>query len=79
MSNEYENLHCATSSIPEWASKPEELGRKLSLNVPATLRDQFAMAALNALMLRNSHGRCADYANEAYKIADAMIEARKTT
>jgi len=40
----------------------------------ATLRDQFAMAALHMLSLE-SHPDCA--AKKAYAIADAMMEARK--
>lgn len=40
-----------------------------------SMRDQFAMAALPACV---SHGGTPErYATEAYKIADAMLEARK--
>ena len=46
----------------------------------ATMRDQFAMAALTGLVLAN-WGRMdadrADLASWAYAIADAMMEARK--
>ena len=43
-----------------------------------TLRDQFAMAALPALIgLHRADLRWKDCAPEAYKLADAMMEARK--
>jgi len=40
-----------------------------------TLRDQFAMAALPAML--QAHQVFKDMAEDAYKIADAMMEARK--
>jgi len=45
----------------------------------ATLRDQFAMAALQSLMATNWKD-CpypTGYAEEAYKMADVMLQARK--
>jgi hypothetical protein len=40
-----------------------------------TLRDQFAMAALQALDLKGLFAK--DIAEISYKVADAMLEARK--
>lgn len=82
MSNENENVSGLISPIPKWASRPEEMGRKLSLNVPATLRDQFAMAALTGLISKyygdlGSKENAPMAAEEAYAYADAMIEIRK--
>lgn len=46
-----------------------------------TLRDQFAMAALSALVLKEWHPEVritiANLAVESYRYADAMLEARK--
>jgi hypothetical protein len=39
------------------------------------LRDYFAAKAMQAVAVRHSHER--DVARNAYKIADAMMEARK--
>lgn len=39
------------------------------------LRDYFAAKAMQAVAIRHSHER--DVARNAYKIADAMMEARK--
>ena len=44
----------------------------------ATLRDQFAMAALTGLLSALEYGNPADHiAQQAYAAADAMLEARK--
>jgi len=43
----------------------------------ASLRDQFAMAALPAAMSRYPTWKIKAYAKGAYEIADAMMEARK--
>ena len=52
----------------------------MMMNPPrATLRDKFAMAALQGLMMSNWED-CpypTGYAEEAYKMADSMMEARK--
>ena len=41
------------------------------------LRDQFAMAALQGLLIRHQIGwRHIDYAQEAYQMADAMIKEK---
>lgn len=41
------------------------------------LRDQFAMAALGALLINNRFdGYPEEYASHAYMYADAMLEAR---
>jgi len=50
---------------------------KLSSNQP-TLRDQFAMAALQGLMAGGDYRACPFRirAKEAYELADAMMEAR---
>lgn len=42
-----------------------------------TLRDEFAMAALTGVVQIKSPLRYKDYAEFAYKMADAMLEARK--
>lgn len=46
-----------------------------------TLRDEFAMAALNSILSDRLKNYLQDYENdietECYKIADAMLEARK--
>lgn len=41
----------------------------------ATLRDQFAMAALTGMLMRSVGYE--ETAEKAYKFADAMLEARK--
>jgi hypothetical protein len=48
----------------------------IPLEMP-TLRDQFAMAALNSLMSDDNGLRPDVIANLAYEIADQMMEARK--
>lgn len=44
-----------------------------------TLRDEFAMSALSGLLARTDYEKFDpdEWANQAYKIADAMLEARK--
>jgi hypothetical protein len=42
-----------------------------------TLRDYFAVAALQGLLANGCYGSCNSAANQAYGYADAMIEARK--
>ena len=45
----------------------------------ATLRDQFAMAALTGLLMRREiTSSPAGFANAAYKYADDMLAARET-
>jgi hypothetical protein len=46
-----------------------------------TLRDYFAEAALQGLLINGHHKnvRYSTIAEDAYKLADAMIEARKET
>ena len=43
----------------------------------ATLRDQFAMAALTGALAGRVVGERTEWAKAAYEIADAMMEARK--
>jgi hypothetical protein len=43
-----------------------------------TLRDHFAGLALQALLHSRHYRLASDIAEEAYKYADAMLEARKT-
>ena len=43
----------------------------------ATLRDQFAMAALTGLLANPDAAKYKDRAEVAYNYADAMMEARK--
>jgi len=46
----------------------------------ATLRDQFAAAALTGLLAGFQNGKsCDSYAAEAYEVADAMLRARQPT
>ena len=51
-----------------------------SLEPVATLRDQFAMAALTGILCTNPEGHSLDaamiLAKAAYSVADAMMEAR---
>lgn len=44
-----------------------------------TLRDQFAMAALTGLLSTGSPASTGTYANDAYAMAYAMLEARENT
>lgn len=46
-------------------------------NPKATLRDEFAMAALSAAMGREDCPSATPLAVAVYRIADAMMEARK--
>ena len=42
-------------------------------------RDLFAMSAMNGFLANNiTSGNSEDFANMAYKFADAMLEARRT-
>lgn len=67
-------------------SNPPEPGTPAppSSSSPKNLRDEFAMAALPALMVtqteltRTGYGWRQDLAQEAYFIADAMLRARGT-
>jgi hypothetical protein len=49
----------------------------ISMSETLTLRDQFAMAALTGLLASCKSARANLYADDAYKMADAMLEARK--
>lgn len=49
----------------------------ISMAETLTLRDQFAMAALSALLSGRANGERTHWAKVAYEIADAMLEARK--
>lgn len=53
--------------------------RNSSNNSTMTIRDQFAMSALSGLLARTDYEKFDpdEWANQAYKIADAMMEARK--
>lgn len=42
-----------------------------------TLRDYFAAKAMQGLIVRRENGTHADIAENAYMMADAMLEARK--
>ncbi len=44
---------------------------------PATLRDQFAMAALQAFCHEYVHDNSEDIADKCYTLADAMLKQRK--
>lgn len=51
---------------------------EISVNTP-TLRDQFAMSALQGLLVNNWRSEMGDelFTQRAYRLADAMLEARK--
>lgn len=51
---------------------------EISVNTP-TLRDQFAMSALQGLLVNNWRSEMSDelFTQRAYRLADAMLEARK--
>ena len=73
--NEPDSRDIVAEYVPPAEEKPE---------APAdakTLRDEFAMAAMNALMLKatfdQSLGHIPMVASASYKMADAMLEARK--
>ncbi len=67
------------AAIDRWeAIKPPQFIQYDPLPEQPTLRDKFAMAALGGLIFPNSHGLSGAYARDAYLIADAMIEVRKT-
>ena len=56
-------------AFPTWQSKEAIQGM--------TLRDYFAAAALTGLLANEGlSGQYADYAKNAYKVADAMLEKR---
>jgi hypothetical protein len=52
----------------------QQLNRKLP---DVTLRDLFAMSSINGLIFYIDEENAQGYANKAYLIADAMLEARK--
>lgn len=56
-----------------------DLFDSLAPSVPPTLRDQFAMSALQGLLVNNWRYEMSDelFAQRAYRLADAMLEARK--
>ena len=67
-----ESLKYIAHPLMEVQSAEQAAGEK-------TLRDEFAMAALQGLMMAN-YQDCpfpGGYAEEAYKVADSMLEARK--
>ena len=61
--------------------KKEADFQKLKLEVEQsktlTIRDQFAMAALSGIVLRDGLSSAGYMARFAYQIADSMMEARK--
>lgn len=58
-----------------------ELKNQLALaRQKKTLRDEFAMAAMQSLILIRAQGRdCHGWASSAYEVADAMMKARQET
>jgi hypothetical protein len=54
--------------------KCDEIG---AWSEPATLRDQFAMAALQAFCHEYVHDNSEDIADKCYTLADAMLKQRK--
>ena len=72
LSEASESLKYLAHPLMEVKSAEQAAGEK-------TLRDEFAMAALQGLMMAN-YQDCpfpGGYAEEAYKVADSMLEARK--
>lgn len=51
---------------------------EISVNTP-TLRDRFAMSALQGLLVNNWRSEMSDelFTQRAYRLADAMLEAKK--
>jgi hypothetical protein len=85
----YEAFHAELKAFREeherrWAER--EQGRRdhaekiaLSMNLPLNVRDDFAVAALNGLLVAEAEGDerpFRDYARAAYAIADAMLIER---
>jgi hypothetical protein len=60
-----------------WSLRSTEFGDQLSWP-GISMRDYFAAAALIGLVEIEGGGHARDSAQTAYRIADAMIEARKT-
>lgn len=58
-----------------WVTQQEVASEILALGIP-TIRDQFAMAALQGLLACPEQSRLATV-ELAYKLADEMMEARK--
>lgn len=56
-----------------------DLFDSLAPSAPPTLRDQFAMSALQGLLVNNWRSEMSDelFTQRAYRLADAMLEARK--
>ena len=56
-----------------------DLFDSLAPSAPPTLRDQFAMSALQGLLVNNWRSEMSDelFTQRAYHLADAMLEARK--
>lgn len=56
-----------------------DLFDSLAPSAPPTLRDQFAMSALQGLLANNWRSEMSDelFTQRAYRLADAMLEARK--
>ena len=63
-----------SNTLKKFGSAPLPTG---GLPQAATLRDQFAMAALTAVMDKVGGFDPKMHASDAYEIADAMMEARK--
>ena len=56
-----------------------DLFDSLAPSAPPTLRDQFAMSALQGMLVNNWRSEMSDelFTQRAYRLADAMLEARK--
>lgn len=70
----HECVHGQTAKIQSLERQVESLTKAVEVH-RTTLRDQFAIAALPGTM--RAHGVFKDMAEDAYAIADAMMEARK--
>jgi hypothetical protein len=70
--NDYETLLDKQRQFIESALMP-----RMVVGDQPTVRDQFAMAALPALLSSRDCWTAEQAADLAYKIADAMMEARK--
>jgi len=76
---ELDNLALASHSDKRFSSyetihiNKDEVTRNDDLSV----RDQFACAALNGVMINHPFDGCEDVAEQAYEIADAMLKVRE--
>jgi predicted amidophosphoribosyltransferase len=68
---------CCYRTPQERQNEAERLRERLDLSA-IYLRDKFALSALQGLRAADPDLTAREFASEAYRLADAMIEARKT-